>query len=46
MKENDSLILKVPQMISAQKLHRGGQYVENEPFGRGDVHRTILRAGH
>jgi len=32
MKKNDRLVLKVPQMISAQKLRRGGQYVENETY--------------
>jgi uncharacterized protein YecE (DUF72 family) len=32
MKESDRLILKVPQMISAQKLHRGGEYVESETY--------------
>jgi uncharacterized protein YecE (DUF72 family) len=32
IKGNDRLILKVPQMISAQKLHRGGEYVESETY--------------
>jgi uncharacterized protein YecE (DUF72 family) len=32
MKEGDRLILKVPQMISAQKLHRDGEYVESETY--------------
>jgi len=32
LKYADRLILKVPQAISAQKLHRGGQYVENEAY--------------
>jgi uncharacterized protein YecE (DUF72 family) len=32
MKEKDRLVLKVPQMISAQKLYRGGQYTENETY--------------
>ena len=32
MKANDRMILKVPQAISAQKIHRGGKYVENETY--------------
>lgn len=32
MKENDRVVLKVPQIISAQKLRRGGKYVENETY--------------
>jgi uncharacterized protein YecE (DUF72 family) len=32
MKEGDKLDLKVPQVISAQRVHRGGQYVENENY--------------
>lgn len=32
LKENDRLILKVPQIISAQKIHRGDQYVENPTY--------------
>jgi uncharacterized protein YecE (DUF72 family) len=32
MKEGDRLVLKVPQVISAQKVHRGGEYVENETY--------------
>jgi uncharacterized protein YecE (DUF72 family) len=32
LKESDRLILKVPQMISAQKLHRDGEYVESETY--------------
>ena len=31
-KEKDRLVLKVPQRISAQKLYRGGQYLENETY--------------
>jgi uncharacterized protein YecE (DUF72 family) len=31
-KQTDRLVLKVPQMISAQKLRRGGKYVENEAY--------------
>ena len=30
MKEHDRVILKVPQIITAQKFWRGGQYIENE----------------
>jgi len=30
MKEGDSLILKVPQVIFARRLRRGGGFVENE----------------
>jgi uncharacterized protein YecE (DUF72 family) len=32
MKRTDRVILKVPQMISAQKLRRGGEYVESETY--------------
>jgi uncharacterized protein YecE (DUF72 family) len=32
MKEDDSVVLKVPQLITAQKLRRGGQYAENETY--------------
>ena len=32
MKENDRVILKVPQAISAQKIYRGGKYVENKTY--------------
>jgi len=32
MKEKDRVVLKVPQMISAQKLRRGGQYIESETY--------------
>ncbi len=30
MKEEDSLILKVPQIIIARRLRRGGGFIENE----------------
>jgi hypothetical protein len=30
MKEGDRLVLKMPQVISAQKIRRGGGYLENE----------------
>jgi len=32
MKQNDRVILKVPRAISAQKIHRGSKYVENETY--------------
>jgi uncharacterized protein YecE (DUF72 family) len=32
IKEGDRLILKVPQVITAQKMHRGDQYLENEAY--------------
>ncbi|MEW6665883.1 MAG: DUF72 domain-containing protein [Thermodesulfobacteriota bacterium] len=32
MKEDDGMVLKVPQMISAQKLRRGGAYVQSETY--------------
>ena len=32
LKEGDRLILKVPQVITAQKMHRGDQYLENEAY--------------
>ncbi len=32
MKENDRVVLKVPQIISAQKVRRGGKYVENKTY--------------
>jgi uncharacterized protein YecE (DUF72 family) len=32
LKESDRIILKVPQMITAQKIHRGEQYIENPAY--------------
>jgi uncharacterized protein YecE (DUF72 family) len=32
LKEGDRIILKVPQVITAQKIHRGEQYLENEGY--------------
>jgi len=32
MKEHDRVIVKVPQIISAQKFWRGGQYIQNEAY--------------
>jgi len=29
LKESDRIILKVPQLITAQKIHRGDQFIEN-----------------
>ncbi len=37
LNRNDRLILKVPQIISAIKLHRGKAYVENEQYLNPDV---------
>jgi uncharacterized protein YecE (DUF72 family) len=37
MNEMDSIIVKVPQMITAQKLRREGTYRENETFLNADV---------
>jgi hypothetical protein len=37
LKEGDSLILKVPQAICAQKLWRGGRYVVNESYLNGEI---------
>jgi uncharacterized protein YecE (DUF72 family) len=32
LKTNDRIILKVPQMITAQKIHRGDQFIENPAY--------------
>ena len=32
MKEGDRVIIKVPQIISAQKFWRGGRYIENKAY--------------
>lgn len=37
LKEGDSLILKVPQAICAQKLWRGGRYVVNDSYLNGAI---------
>ena len=37
IKEHDQVIVKVPQIISAQKLWRGGQYIENEAYLNPEV---------
>jgi uncharacterized protein YecE (DUF72 family) len=39
MKDTDRVALKVPQMISAQKVRRGGSYVENETYLNADMFR-------
>jgi len=38
--DGDRLILKVPQSISAQKLRRGGRYVENEAYMNAQAFTT------
>ena len=40
MGEGDQLILKVPQSISAQKLRRAGEYVENEAYLNAEIFTT------
>jgi uncharacterized protein YecE (DUF72 family) len=37
MKETDRVVLKVPQMISAQKLRRGNKYVKNETYLNAEI---------
>ena len=37
MKEKDHIIVKVPQMITAQKLRRGSDHRENEAYLNADV---------
>jgi len=37
LKSNDRLILKVPQMVFAQKIRKGDKYVANEEFLNPDV---------
>jgi len=32
LKDGDRIILKVPQIITAQKVHRGDQFLENEAY--------------
>ena len=32
LKDGDRIILKVPQIITSQKIHRGEQYLENEDY--------------
>jgi uncharacterized protein YecE (DUF72 family) len=32
LKKDDQLILKVPQLISARRLRRGGKFIENETY--------------
>jgi len=40
MKENDRVILKVPQIISAQKVHHGGKYIENESYLNAEIFKN------
>jgi len=37
LREGDHLILKVPQLISAQKLRQRGDYVENEAYLNAEI---------
>jgi uncharacterized protein YecE (DUF72 family) len=37
VKEGDHLILKVPQVVFAQKLRRGGEYIANEAYLSAEV---------
>ncbi len=37
LKEGDSLILKVPQAICAQKVWRGGKFIENTNYLNGEI---------
>jgi uncharacterized protein YecE (DUF72 family) len=37
LKENDKVILKVPQAICAQKVWRGGKFVENNSYLNQDI---------
>ncbi|UCG13518.1 MAG: DUF72 domain-containing protein [Deltaproteobacteria bacterium] len=39
LKKDDQLILKVPQVIFAQKLWRGGKFIENEVYLNTEVFR-------
>jgi uncharacterized protein YecE (DUF72 family) len=32
LKKGDHILLKVPQVISGQKIHRGGQHIDNESY--------------
>jgi uncharacterized protein YecE (DUF72 family) len=37
LKKEDQLILKVPQLISAKKLRRGGKFIENETYLNSEI---------
>lgn len=37
LRDADCLILKVPQLIFAQKLRRGGKYIENEVYLNAEI---------
>lgn len=39
MRETDRVVLKVPQIISAQKVRRSGRYVENETYLNAEIFR-------
>ena len=39
MKNNDRLVLKVPQIVSARRIWRGGKYVENETYFNAEIFR-------
>lgn len=39
MKQNDRVVLKVPQLISAQKVLRRAKYVENETYLNAEIFR-------
>jgi uncharacterized protein YecE (DUF72 family) len=42
MGEDDALILKVPQVIFARKLHRGGSFIVNEAYLNPDIFRRCF----
>lgn len=37
MQEDDRVVLKVPQMISARKVHRGARYIDNETYLNAEI---------
>ncbi len=39
LQEGDNLILKVPQVICAQKIYRRGQFIENEGYLNNEIFR-------
>jgi uncharacterized protein YecE (DUF72 family) len=42
MKEGDGLVLKVPQVISARKLRRGKEMIQNETFLNADMFTRLF----
>ncbi|MBN2468057.1 MAG: DUF72 domain-containing protein [Deltaproteobacteria bacterium] len=44
LRDDDSLILKVPQMVTAQKIRSGGGYIANETYLNPDVFTTQFYA--